>query len=86
VNVVGVYKELVFDRYFDVIKLEGPQWDEDSLRIAVNSAGVYVLGPNKRLLLEMTFPDIITIRGERWLFRLWRSSSNNNNNIKAVIM
>ena len=51
---------IAFSRYYDVIKLEGPNWPNGDLSIAVNCKGLTVLSTGKRIG-NLTFSDILEV-------------------------
>ena len=50
-----------FSRYYDVTKLEGPDWPND-LTLAVNWTGLYILHEG-RTIHEVSYPEINSLHG-----------------------
>ena len=48
---------LSFSRYYDVTRIEGPQWPTNTLTIAINWKGVYVMNQGETLR-EILYPEI----------------------------
>ena len=49
-----------FSRYYDIRKLEGPEWPTEELCLAVNWTGVYVLNDGETLF-EMAYPELTSV-------------------------
>ncbi|XP_055868462.1 myosin-VIIa-like isoform X2 [Biomphalaria glabrata] len=52
---------LLFSRFYEVSKLNGPQLSKDEALIAVNWTGVYAVDHDEQILLELSFPEIFNI-------------------------
>ena len=51
---------MAFSRYYDVTKLEGPDWTHEELSIAVNWTGMFVLS-NGEIQYEISYPEIVRV-------------------------
>ncbi len=51
---------MAFSRYYDVTKLEGPDWTHAELNVAVNWTGVFVLS-NGQIQYEVSYPEIVKL-------------------------
>ncbi len=51
---------MAFSRYYDVTKIEGPDWKHEELCIAVNWTGVCVLSSGDTMY-EVSYPEIVRV-------------------------
>lgn len=51
---------LSFSRYYDVQRVEGPDWPAGSLSMAINWKGVYIRSQGG-ILQEILFPEIVAV-------------------------
>ena len=51
---------MAFSRYYDVTRLEGPEWPQNDLTLAINWTGIYVLLEGETVY-ELAYPEIASI-------------------------
>lgn len=56
---------LLFSRFYQVYTISGPNMPEEEVIIAVNWTGVYVVNEAEDVLLELSYPEIISITSIR---------------------
>nr|XP_022919052.1 myosin-VIIa-like [Onthophagus taurus] len=49
---------ILFSKFYEAIKISGPDLPKDNMIIAVNWTGVYLIDDQEQILLELTFADI----------------------------
>ncbi|KAF5288574.1 hypothetical protein FQA39_LY15353 [Lamprigera yunnana] len=56
---------ILFSRFFEGVKVSGPDLSKNNVIIAVNSTGVYFIDDQEQILLELTFMDIAYVGYEQ---------------------
>merc|ERR1719383_885490 len=56
---------LLFSRFYEAYKFAGPTLPKNDVIIAVNWTGVYVVDDQEQVLLELSFPEIISVDSNR---------------------
>lgn len=71
---------ILFSKFFEAVKTDGPELTKNNLIIAVNWTGVYMVDDQEQIILELTFAEIMNVQYER------NTDSNLHNlNIKTVL-
>nr|XP_039263341.1 unconventional myosin-VIIa-like isoform X3 [Styela clava] len=56
---------LLFSRFYEAYRFSGPSLPKDEVIIAVNWTGVYIVDDQEQVLLELSYPEITGITGNR---------------------
>ncbi|XP_076323728.1 myosin-VIIa-like isoform X2 [Tachypleus tridentatus] len=55
---------LHFSKFYEVLRFSGPYLPKTEMIIAINWTGVYVVDSTERVLLELSFPEIIAVESK----------------------
>ncbi|EEB17358.1 myosin VII, putative [Pediculus humanus corporis] len=56
---------LLFSRFYEAYRNSGPNLPKNDVIIAVNWTGVYVVDDQEQVLLELSFPEIMTVASQK---------------------
>lgn len=56
---------ILFSRFFEAVRISGPELPKNNMIIAVNWTGVYMIDDQEQILLELSFVDIAYVGYER---------------------
>ena len=57
---------LLFSKFFEAYKFSGPTLPQNDVIIAVNWTGVYFVDDQEHVLLESSFPEIMSVTSSRY--------------------
>ncbi|KAI4464781.1 myosin vii xv [Holotrichia oblita] len=49
---------ILFSKFYEAIKISGPELPKDNMIIAINWTGIYMIDDQEQILMEMTFADV----------------------------
>ncbi len=58
---------LLFSRFYEARRFSGPVLPRDDVIIAVNWTGVYIVDSEERVLVECSFPELLTVSSGRFV-------------------
>ena len=61
VNMAKARWPMAFSRYFNVTKLEGPNWPNEDLTLAVNWTGIFVMTKAGVTICDIAFSEIVEV-------------------------
>lgn len=56
---------LLFSKFYEAIRISGPQFSKDNLIIAVNWTGIYMVDDQEQILAELSFMEILFVRFQK---------------------
>lgn len=51
---------MLFSRYYECVQFEGPMMPTKNLILAINSSGIFFLNDQEEVILELSFPEILS--------------------------
>ncbi|XP_045469872.1 myosin-VIIa-like [Harmonia axyridis] len=55
---------ILFSRYFEAVQISGPELNKKNVVMAINSTGIYMIDDQEQILLELSFPEIMSVTYE----------------------
>lgn len=56
---------ILFSKFFEAIKISGPELPKNNMIIAINWTGIYMIDDQEQILLELTFADIAFVEYQK---------------------
>ncbi|XP_043287934.1 myosin-VIIa-like isoform X2 [Venturia canescens] len=57
---------ILFSRFYEATRISGPALPVDNVIVAVNWTGIYLVDDQERMLMELSFPEIIEVTFQRF--------------------
>lgn len=56
---------ILFSRFFESVRISGPQLNKDSLIIAVNWTGIYMIDDQEQIMMDLSFMEVLYVRCQK---------------------